>query len=63
MMQLNHYIEEGRKIKMDLNQFFQLEFDLFADRVMRNPRVCFEKDFTVNAETLQNKLKIKNVQV
>jgi len=60
MLQLNHYIEEGRKIKLDLNEFFQLEFDVFADRVMRNPRVCFEKDFNINVDTLEKKLAGKS---
>lgn len=36
-----------------------MEFDIFADRVMRNPRVCFEKDFNISPEYLDSKLKKK----
>lgn len=44
-------------MKMEINQFFQIDFDIFADRVMRNPKVCFDKDFTISVETYENKLK------
>lgn len=37
---------------MEINSFFNLDFDLFAERLMRNSKVCFEKDFGICQETL-----------
>jgi len=43
-------------MKMEINSYFNMNFDLFADRLMRNPRACFEKDFTVSQEILEKRL-------
>jgi hypothetical protein len=36
-----------------------MDFDIFADKVMRNPKICFDKDFSITVDTYENKLKGK----
>jgi hypothetical protein len=45
---------------MELNELMEIDFDGFAEQVMKNPHICFDKDFAVDLETFQNKLSDKN---
>ncbi len=45
--QLNHYIEEGRKIKLDLNQYLNYNFKDLVDLLIVEPEVCFTHKFSI----------------
>lgn len=45
--ELNHYVDEGRKIKAELNDFVGIRFDELANVVANNSSICFKKRFTI----------------
>ena len=53
MTQLNHYIEEGRKIKLELNEFFGFNFEDFANNIIKNPLMCYNNSFSLNFDQIR----------
>lgn len=38
--ELNFYIEQGRRIKSELNQYEQLKFEQISSLIATNPKIC-----------------------
>lgn len=45
--ELNHFVEEGRKIKIQLTEFAQIKFDDLANEIISNPSHCFNKNYSI----------------
>lgn len=61
--QLFHYIEEGRKIKLELYEYFSYDFDLVAKDIMKDSNKCFDNKFSMWKDIYKvNSVKIKEYQ-